>query len=40
MNTDLICQGTYTVHWPTAAGDTCRRCGQPTRPSKSYGIEA
>lgn len=21
------CEGIYTGHWPTAAGDTCRRCG-------------
>jgi hypothetical protein len=24
---ELICDGTYTNHHPTAAGNTCRRCG-------------
>jgi hypothetical protein len=24
----MICQDTYEQHWPTAAGDFCRRCGE------------
>jgi hypothetical protein len=31
MPTDpsLVCLGTYTNHWPTAAGNICRRCDEP-----------
>ena len=27
-NPELVCENLYTMHWPTAAGDTCRRCGE------------
>lgn len=31
MAEPLICEGTYTAHWETAEGGTCRRCGAALR---------
>jgi hypothetical protein len=30
-----VCMSTYMQHWPTAAGDSCRRCGAALTPNPS-----
>lgn len=36
QSVEFPCGGTHTHHWPTAAGDTCRRCGAPLTAVPEY----